>query len=171
MSSTAVRERERGEGARARALKSQKSAHCPLTAIIPLYATVALPYTIIVVKNEPTTVRTIYDVIPRSPWACAPQASTPAHHLDAQWRSWTAPSAPRYRCPLNSLQGQRLREFYELRKDVRHEVQLVDLCADKVDVLHDALPSKNRPTIETLVRRQQTSVEGSQDLQMHAPGF
>jgi hypothetical protein len=69
------------------------------------------------------------------------------------------------------VQGQRLREFHELRKDVRHEVQLVDLGPDKVDVLHNALPSEDRPTIETLVRRQQTSVEGSQDLQMHAPGF
>ena len=109
-----------------------------------------------------------------------PQASTP-HTSKAQLQQYSAlmlsqldgaMCAAISNSPLNSLvQGQRLREFHELRKDIRHEVQLVDLCADKVDVLHDALPSEDRPTVETLVRRQQTSVEGSQDLQMHAPGF
>ena len=69
------------------------------------------------------------------------------------------------------VQGQGLRELHELRKDVRHEVQLVDFRADKVDVLHDALPSEDRTTIEPLVGRQQTSVEGSQDLQIARARF
>ena len=71
------------------------------------------------------------------------------------------------RCDINGslMQSQRLCEFYELWEDVRHKVQLVHLCADKMDVLHNALSGEDRPTIETLVRRQQTSVEGSQYLQ------
>eukprot|EP00320_Phaeocystis_rex_P001829 CAMPEP_0119081560 /NCGR_PEP_ID=MMETSP1178-20130426/117421_1 /TAXON_ID=33656 /ORGANISM="unid sp, Strain CCMP2000" /LENGTH=100 /DNA_ID=CAMNT_0007064269 /DNA_START=52 /DNA_END=355 /DNA_ORIENTATION=- len=92
------------------------------------------------------------DQLSRPPSLGEQRCLAPLKHIE---RHETDGTVLRRRQTLNSLvQSKRLCELHELWKDVRHEVQLVHLGSDEMDVLHDALSGEDRTTIEALVRCQ-----------------
>ena len=54
-------------------------------------------------------------------------------------------------CACSLVQRECLREAHELRENVLHEVQLIDLSPHKMDVLNDALTREDGRAVEGLV--------------------